>query len=96
MRDTAVGSESTDGVHLVLHQGNQRGNDDGGAVAHQRRKLVAHGLAAASGHNHETILSFQQRLDNFQLVTLEGVEAEDRFQRLKNSFIRYSLHARTI
>ncbi len=96
MGDAAVGSECADSVHLVLHQGNQRGNDDGSTIAHQCRKLVAHGLAAAGWHNHETILSFQQRLDNFQLVTLESVEAENRFQRLINSFIRYSLHARTI
>ena len=96
VRNASVGSERADGVNLVLHQCNQRGDDDGCALAHQCRKLIAHGLAAAGGHNHETILSLQQRLDDFQLVALERFKAEDRFQRLINSFIRNSLHAGTI
>ena len=96
MRNATVCTERPDCIHLILHQGNQRGNDDGRAVTHQRRQLVTHRLAASCRHNHKTVLAFQQCLNNLQLITFESVKTEDRFQRLGNGFIRNSLHEEQI
>ena len=41
--------------HLVLHQRDQRRDDDAVAVAQQRRNLVAQGLAAAGRHQHQRV-----------------------------------------
>ena len=36
-----VRAEVANGIHLVLHQGDQRGDDDGRAILHQGRQLIA-------------------------------------------------------
>ena len=85
-------AKATDGIHLVLHQGNQGGNHDSRALLHHGRQLVAHRLSTARGHNHEAILAFQKRLDNLQLITFEFVKTEYGFQRLMNLLVCKIFH----
>jgi hypothetical protein len=47
-------------VDLVLHQRDQRRHDDAAAGAQQRRDLVAQGLAAARGHEHQGVAAGDQ------------------------------------
>ena len=50
---------------LVVHQRDQRADDDrdaaAGAVAHDRRHLVAQALAAAGGHQHQRVAAADRR-----------------------------------
>ena len=70
------------GIHLVLHQRNQGADDQGHAVHHQSRELIAHGLASPCGHDHKCITSLKDTEDGFFLLTLEFVESKKCFQRL--------------
>ena len=85
-------AKATNGIHLVLHQGNQGGNHNSRALLHHGRQLVAHRLSTARGHNHEAILAFQERLDNLQLITFEFVKTEYGFQRLMNLLVCKIFH----
>ena len=81
MRDAVAGfHEAPDGVHLVLHQGDERGDDDGRAFHHQGGQLVAEGFAAAGGHQDEGVAPVNQVPDDALLVTLERIEAEEVLQ----------------
>ena len=68
-------------VDLVLHQRDERRDDDAGAGAHQRRQLVAQRLAAAGGHEHEGVAAGDEVLDDLLLVRPVLVEAEDVAQQ---------------
>ena len=68
------------GVHLVLHQGDQRADDQADAGAHQRGHLVAQRLAAAGGHEHERVAAGEDRLDDGFLVAAERVVAPHLLQ----------------
>ncbi len=63
--------------HLVLHQGDQRTDDDRGAVAQQGRDLVAQRLAAAGGHHDERVAAVHDAAHDLLLLAPEGAEAED-------------------
>ena len=63
--------ESSDGVHLVLHQGDQRGYDYGCAIHDKRRKLVAKGFAASGRHENKGIVLVYKVSDDAFLVGLE-------------------------
>ena len=81
MGDAVAGlDEAPDGVDLVLHQGDERGDDDGRAFHHQGGQLVAQGLAAARGHQDKGVAAVHQMPDDALLVTLERVEAEELLQ----------------
>ena len=69
------------GIHLVLHQRNQRRDDDADAGPVQRGDLVAERLAAAGRHQHEGVPSGDQFLDDRLLVRAESGIAEDAAQR---------------
>ena len=71
--------EAADGIHLVLHQGDQGGDDDGCAGQAKGRQLVAERLAATCGHQHESIAATDQVHDDFFLVAFEGIPAEKLF-----------------
>ena len=43
------------GIHLVLHQGNQRADHQAYALPAQGGKLVAQGLAAPGRHHHQNV-----------------------------------------
>ena len=57
-------------IHLVLHQRNQGGYDYGRAVHQQRGQLVAQRLAAACGHEHESVVAIKHIADDGLLVSL--------------------------
>jgi hypothetical protein len=50
-RDDALDAEVGEHVELVLHERDQRADDDGRALEQQRRKLVAQALPGARGHD---------------------------------------------
>ena len=60
-------------LHLVLHQGYERGDDEREAVPHQGRNLEADGLAAARGEDGEYVLPLQGGLYDFALHRAETV-----------------------
>ena len=74
------GFEPPDGVHLILHEGDERGNHYGRPVHDQGRKLIAKGFATACGHEHKRVPALHQVLDNGLLVSLESVVSKERFQ----------------
>ena len=80
--NTRLGREGAHGVHLVLHQGDERRDDDGDALHQKRRKLVAQRLAAARGHQYEGISARKHVADDSLLVPLERIEAEILLQLL--------------
>ena len=65
-----------EGVHLVPHQRDERGNDEREAVEQQRGKLIAQRLSAAGGKNSECGAPFQQGADYRFLSLAEGIMAE--------------------
>ena len=68
-------------VDLVLHQRDERRDDDAGAGAHERRQLVAERLAAAGGHEHEGVAAGDEVLDDLLLVRPVLAKAEDVAQQ---------------
>ena len=52
------------GVDLVLHQGDERRDDQRAALAEDRRQLKAKGLAAAGRHHRQDVAPRQHRFDN--------------------------------
>src|SRR5690606_35650033 len=56
---------------LVLHEGDERGDDDGGPLAAERRHLVARRLARARGHEHERVPAGHDGVDDLGLVPAE-------------------------
>ena len=65
---------------LVLHQRDQRADHHrdplAGAMAHDRRNLVAQTLAAAGGHQHQRVAAVDHLLDDVLLLAAEGGIAE--------------------
>ena len=51
-------------VYLVLHQGDERRNDQRAALPQHRRQLVAQGFAAAGRHDGQNVAPLQHRFDN--------------------------------
>ncbi len=68
-------------VHLVLHQGDERGDDDPRTRPDQGRDLVAQRLAAAGRHEHDGVAARHHVLDDRFLLTAEGLVPEDPVQR---------------
>ena len=80
--NSLVLAEGAHGIDLILHQGDQRRDDDRHAVHQQRRQLVAKALAAAGGHQHERVLAGQHIADDRFLIALKSRETEILFQFL--------------
>ena len=76
MRDSRLSRECAHRVDLVLHQGDQRRDNDGDPVHQERRQLIAQRLAAARRHQHEGIIAFQHVADHRFLVPFERRKAE--------------------
>ena len=66
--------------HLILHERDQRADDDRRAGAEQGRDLVAQRLAAARWHDHERVAARHHTAHDLFLLTSEGAEAEDVVQ----------------
>ena len=58
-------------AHLIVHKGDERRDDDGQALPHERRQLVAQRLAAARGHDRQHVFA---REDGSQRILLSGPE----------------------
>ena len=67
-------------VDLVLHQRDQRRDDDAEARAQQCRDLVAQRFAAAGRHQHDGVAAGRDLLDHLLLRAAEFVKAKDRAQ----------------
>ncbi len=71
-----------EGVDLILHQRDQRRDDDGDAVEQQGRQLIAEALAGAGGKDGERRAAGEERVDDALLARAEGAEAEPGLEHL--------------
>ena len=74
------------GGDLVVHQRDQRRDHHGHAGPQQGRHLIAQGLAAARGHQHQRIATAGHALDDPGLVATERVVAKDVFKDAQRRF----------
>ena len=63
-----AGRDPLDRLHLVLHQRDQRRDDDREVGPHERRQLVAERLARAGRHDHQHVATVHRRLDRLALA----------------------------
>jgi len=70
-------------IDLVVHERDERADDDAGALAHERRDLVAEALAAAGGHEHDRVAAGDELIDDLGLLAAEGVVAPHAGERLE-------------
>ncbi len=80
-RERAVHGDGSDPlllqpIDLILHQCDQRTDDDRCAFELQRGQLKADALARAGGHDHERVAAFHRRLDGFDLPRAEAAKTE--------------------
>ena len=75
-------------LDLVLHQRDQRRDDERQVGPHQRRQLVAERLARARRHHHEHVAARERGRDRLRLAAAEGREAEQLVQRALGSVAR--------
>ena len=59
-------------VLLVLHQRDERTDDDRQTLEHQRRQLIDERLTAAGRHDDERVAAREHRLDRLPLVLSEN------------------------
>ena len=74
------GHESAYRIHLVLHEGDQRRNDNGRALHHQGRKLIAQRLSTPGRHEHKCVASGSKMAYDALLIGLERIKTEELFQ----------------
>ena len=67
-------------LHLVVHQRDQRRDDDVRSSARERRQLVAERLAGARGHDDERVAALQRGGHRLALPGAERLVAEDVVQ----------------
>ena len=72
----AAGHRALERLDLVLHERDERRDDEREVVAQQRGELVAERLAGAGGHDHEQVAVGQRGADRLGLAGPEGAEAE--------------------
>ena len=70
------------GSDLILHQGDERRNDDANAVSRDGRDLVAETLAASGRHQYECITAADDAVDDLFLLAPELPIPEDVFKDL--------------
>lgn len=68
-------------VHLVLHQRDQRRDDDPRTGSDQRRDLVAERFAATGRHEHDGVPTAHHVIDDRFLLAAESVVPEDPVER---------------
>ena len=68
--------------HLILHQGDERRDDDADAGTHECRELVAQRLAATGRHQREDVLAGDESGHDLLLQRAEGFMTEDALQQL--------------
>ena len=72
----SVDSPAHEGVDLILHQGDQRRDDDGDPVEQERRQLVAEALAGSRRKHRKGGAAGEQCLDDPLLPGSKFGEAE--------------------
>ena len=82
------------GVHLVFHQGNEGGDDQGKAGKDKGGQLIAEGFAAAGGHQGQAVAAGQSMADNFLLQRAEIGIAEMGLQQVQRRAGSSSVHWR--
>ena len=70
-------AERREGVHLVLHEGDERGHHDAGPRADQGGDLVAQRLAPAGRHEDQGVAAADDGVDDRGLLAPERVVPED-------------------
>ena len=73
-------------VHLVLHQGNERRDDERDTRKQDGRQLKPEGFAGAGGHHRTQIASVEHSVDERLLSRPEGVVTEVATQRRSDVF----------
>ncbi len=80
--------------HLVVHEGDQRRDDERRAGPAERRNLVAQAFAATRRHEHERVAAGHDPRDGILLQATEGGEPEDAVKDLlRSSRVRRRLTA---
>ena len=69
-------TETAHGVHLVFHQRDKRRHNDSRTGQYQGRQLIAQRFSSPRRHNHKSVLSCQDILNNGLLITLETGKTE--------------------
>ncbi len=77
LRQAALTPSWVERVDLVLHQRDERRDDDGAARAEQGGNLVAQALAAAGRHQNQGVAAAGDMTDDVGLFAAEGRVAED-------------------
>ena len=77
------------GSHLVLHEGDEGGDDHGDALQHQGGDLVAQGLPAAGRHNAQHVSARQDGIDERLLSLSELAVTKVVFQCLVLIHLRF-------
>jgi hypothetical protein len=67
---------------LVVHEGDERADDERGAAAGQSGELVAEALAGSGGHDEEDVATGGGGLADHLLVGAEVAVAEDAVEEL--------------
>ena len=75
-----AGLEPADDVHLVFHEGDERGYHNSRSLHDQCRQLVTQRFASPRRHQNEGIVPGYQMPDNLLLVCLESIVPEEGFQ----------------
>ena len=76
MGHTVLAGGIADGIDLVFHEGDEGGDDNGGALADHGRQLIAEGLATPGRHNDKGVLATQNTIDNGLLVTFKVIKTK--------------------
>jgi len=77
-------SSGAEGRDLVLHQGDERRNDDGDAVEEEGGELVAEGFAAACGEEDQARAALQNVHDYFLLLLSKSLKPKRGAQHLEH------------
>lgn len=80
MGNPLLHAERTHGIHLILHQRNQRGNHNRHTIHNQCRQLIAQRFTPAGRHQYKCILACEYVTDNCFLVPFETGKTEILFQ----------------
>ena len=77
VQELGLYTQALEGVHLILHQGDQRRHHHAAACSRNCRYLIANTLAATGGHQGEGIAAGNDRVNDLPLQGSEALVAED-------------------
>ncbi len=83
IEDARPHAEDGQGVDLILHERDERRDDDARSGAHERGNLVAQRLAATGRHEHERVAAGDDVIDDLPLAVTERLVAEDAPQHAR-------------